>query len=112
LPHEIEEALLTDENVTALREAILSIEGDGLLLMRFLRDLLTYDEIIKVSRRLAVAYSLISGNTQTRTAKTLGLSTKTVNAVAQWVQGPYGTGAYREVYSRVRQTKENTTRAP
>jgi uncharacterized protein YerC len=77
----------------------------------FLRDLLSYDECLKISHRLAAAWLLLSGKSQAETARVLKLSSKTVNAVDQWVHGPFATGGYAQVLDRLSQPQDASSGA-
>lgn len=89
------------ESAHDLCEALLICYPDKDLLKRFLRDLWTVEEGRQFANRWRVARLLIEGRTQVDIARELGLSTKTVTAVARFVNGPYSTGGYAEVVNRL-----------
>ncbi len=101
MPREVEPELSGNERVQALVTALNKACGDEELLLRFLRDLLSARELQDFANRWAAARLLMSRNTQMATARELGMSTKTVNEVALWVQGSFATGGYQEVFKRI-----------
>ena len=101
MPREVEPEF--SECIRDLCQAFLTCNQDALLLQRFLRDLWTFTEARQFANRWQVACRLLEGKTQTETARELRLSSKTVHAVSEFVNGPYATGGYAEVAKRLRQ---------
>ncbi len=94
--------LADNPRIRALGEALQSAcGGEHDLVMRFLRDLLSAREMQDVANRWAAARMLLDGQTQTATARELGLSNKTVNEIAQWTGGIFATGGYQDVHARL-----------
>jgi uncharacterized protein YerC len=94
------------ESVKDLCQALIACCSDEQLLERFLRDLWTLEEAKQFASRWKAARLLQAGRTQKATARELCLSTKTVNIVARFVEGPYAkgqyaTGGYIEVAKRL-----------
>ena len=102
-PHtrSVEPELARNPRVQALYKALLVIGKDEELLARFLRDLLTYEETLKLANRWAVASVLLSKETHARAAETLKISPKTISTVARFVTGPFATGGFRDVFERL-----------
>jgi uncharacterized protein YerC len=98
----VEPELAENPRIAALCQALLACAGDGDLLMRFVRDLLSAREMQDVANRWAAARMLIEAQTQTGTAKELAMSAKTVNEIAMWVHGTFATGGYWDAYERVK----------
>lgn len=65
-------------------------EQDGIA--NFLRDLMTYDEITEMGRRLAVAKLLQDKVTFREIAKKTGVSSATIARINYWLH--HGTGGY------------------
>jgi uncharacterized protein YerC len=100
---EVEPELAENPRIAALCEALEACaHGDGDLMVRFLRDLLSAREMQDVANRWAAARMLMEGQTQTATARELAMSAKTVNDIAMWVQGTFATGGYWDAYERVK----------
>ena len=71
---------------------------------RFLRDLLTENEIEEFGKRLQAAQMLLENVPYSRIESTTGLSSTTVARVSKWLQGKEG--GYRTVLHRIhRQAK-------
>jgi TrpR-related protein YerC/YecD len=66
---------------------------------RFLRDLLTEEEIEEFARRFQTAQLLIDNVPYSQIQKTTGLSTTTIARVSKWLQGDLG--GYRLVIDRL-----------
>ena len=66
---------------------------------RFLRDLLTPQEIVEFSRRWQAARMLSERNSYTKVEKTTGLSSATVARVSRWLNN--GLGGYKLMLARV-----------
>ena len=98
MSRDIERTIKEDLDVRALCTALQATCGNEDLMLKFLRDLLTFEELRRVAHRWAVARKLLQGKKQVEVAKELALSTKTVSNVAQWVKGPYATGGFAEVF--------------
>ena len=83
---------------TALVRAILSLKSvDGA--QRFLRDLLTEDEIDEFAKRLRTAELLTQKVPYSVIEKETGLSSTTVARVSKWLNGKQG--GYRRVISKL-----------
>jgi len=82
----------------ALFEAVLSLE-DADEVARFLRDLLTYNELIEMGQRWAIVRKLEEGVPYRRIAEEIGVSTATITRVNQWRQ--HGMSGYRLVLDRL-----------
>ena len=95
-----------------LIQALLVSGADRELLLRFLRDLLSSQELTDVANRWAAAQLLLAGQTQTATVATVGLSTKTVHKVAQHATGPYTTGGMRRVAHLLAEADANAQPPP
>lgn len=110
LPDECEGPLVQD-----LRAAISAAAVDERLLARFLSDLLTPRETIDLAQRWRIARSLLEGGHQTEVAGRLS-NRKLVQRVALRVEGPLGSGGYREVHQvlggRQRRPSANTIGKP
>jgi TrpR-related protein YerC/YecD len=78
----------TNELVSALR----SFKTDADL-KSFLRDLLTEDEIVEFGKRWEAARMLAAGIPYSEISKAVGLSSRTVARVAQWLNK--GEGGYK-----------------
>lgn len=101
LPRDVEAELKDNPRIQALVQALLECLHDEDLLWRVLRDLLTYEELEDVASRFAAAQLLLAGKSQPQVQRELGLAIATVNRVAQWVNGPFTTGGYATLYSRL-----------
>ena len=98
----IEPELADNPRIRALGEALQTASGGGHdLVLRLLRDLLSAREMQDVANRWAAARMLLDGQTQTATARGLGLSNKTVNGISQWTGGIFATGGYQDVHARL-----------
>lgn len=82
----------------ALVKAILTLKNSDEA-RRFLRDLLTKDEIEEFSKRFLTAEMLASGQPYSAIEKRTGLSSTTVARVSKWLNGRQG--GYRKVISRL-----------
>lgn len=82
----------------ALFEAVLSLE-DGDEVARFLRDLLTFNELMELGQRWAIVRKLDEGVPYRRIAEEIGVSTATITRVNQWRQ--HGMSGYRLVLDRL-----------
>ena len=82
----------------ALFEAVLSLE-DADEVARFLRDLLTYNELIELGQRWAIVRKLEECVPYRRIAEEIGVSTATITRVNQWRQ--HGMSGYRLVLDRL-----------
>ena len=89
------------EYIRDICHAFLSCCSEEQLLQRFLRDLWTVTEAKHFANRWRAARLLLGGKSQIETARELGLSSKTVNAVARFVNGPYATGGFADVAKKV-----------
>jgi uncharacterized protein YerC len=107
----VEPELAENPRIVALCQALQACTGDGDLLMRFLRDLLSAREMQDVANRWAAARMLIEGQTQTGTARELVMSAKTVNEIAMWVHGTFATGGYWDAYERAKAPEGKRARA-
>lgn len=102
MPRGVEPEIIENQRVADLCQAIGEAGADGDLTLRFLRDLLSYRELQDMANRWAAARMLMGGATQTQTAQQLGMSTKTISEVALWVNGPFQTGGYWDVFKSMR----------
>lgn len=102
----IEEELIANDRVQDLVEAVARCCNDEDLTLRFLRDLLSFRELQDLANRWAAARMLMAGRTQSATAQELGMSTKTISEVALWVNGPFKTGGYWDVFEQMRSAAE------
>jgi TrpR-related protein YerC/YecD len=82
----------------ALFEAVLSVETTDEV-ARFLRDLLTYNELIELGQRWAIVRKLEEGVPYRQMAEEIGVSTATITRVNQWRQ--HGMSGYRLVLDRL-----------
>lgn len=83
-----------------LCEALLSLNSNDEV-RRFLRDLLTEDEIIEFTKRWQTARLLENGTPYTDITKITGLSSTTIARVALWLQK--GMGGYKLTLERLHQ---------
>jgi uncharacterized protein YerC len=97
---QIEQELRDNTRVQLLCKA-LTVCSDEELALCFLRDLLTWEEMLDFANRLSAAQLLLEGKNQTVTAERLELSRSTVHDVADWSTGPFSTGGYKEVFERL-----------
>lgn len=81
-----------------LVDAVLSLKTPDEA-QRFLRDLLTEEEIVEFANRLKTAELLAAGVPYTRIEAATGMSSTTVARVAKWLNGPEG--GYRRVIARL-----------
>ena len=114
VPRDVEPEFI--ESVKDLCQAFLACYPEEQLLQRFLRDLWTVEEAKQFANRWKAARLLLDGKTQNETAKELGLSSKTVNAVSRFVKGQYAkgiyaTGGFAEVAKRVQGVDVETQRS-
>lgn len=107
MPRGIETEIVENQRVADLCGAVGEAGAERDLTLRFLRDLLSYRELLDMANRWAAARMLMGGATQTQTAQQLGMSSKTVSEVALWVHGPFQTGGYWEVFKAM-QAKAST----
>ena len=98
----VEDELRESPRVRALCAALAATGCDTALLLRFLRDLLGYRELLEFANRWAAARMLLDGRTQGAVAQELGMSTRTLSEIAQWVRGPFAAGGYRDVRRRLK----------
>ncbi len=85
--------------VKAWLRAICSCGDNEELLERLFCDIMTEQEVARHADRWAVACELMRGSTHSQVAKTLGLASKTVTRVAEWVDdGRFATGGCRAVF--------------
>lgn len=82
----------------ALLGAILALKNKDEA-KRFIRDLLTREEIEEVSKRLLAARMLTEGSSYRDVEKATGFSSTTVARVSKWLQGSLG--GYRLIISRM-----------
>jgi uncharacterized protein YerC len=97
VPREVDRTLREDARVRALCAALAAAAADEELLLRFLWDLLSPRELVNAANRWAAARLLLAGQTQAATARTLGLSAKTVIEVDRFTRGVLGAGGFGEV---------------
>ncbi len=81
-----------NDKTNELVEAILSLK-DTKEIKSFLRDLLTEDEINEFGKRWEAARMLAAGIPYSEISKAVGLSSRTVARVAQWLNK--GEGGYK-----------------
>ena len=81
-----------------LVEAFLALKNNDEA-QRFLRDLMTENEIEEFAKRLAAAQMLSDKIPYSTIAKTTGLSSTTVARVSKWLNGPLG--GYKTILSRL-----------
>ncbi|MDO5378192.1 MAG: YerC/YecD family TrpR-related protein [Clostridia bacterium] len=92
--------LMKSEQVTALAEAMLTLEtGDEAL--RFFEDIFTIHELQSVAQRLAVARLLKQRVTYQEIAERTGASTATISRVNRCLT--YGAGGYQLVLARLKE---------
>ena len=96
----------TSEN-KRLVEALLSLRNAGEA-ERFLRDLLTEEEIEEFGKRFETARLLFAGAPYLEIQKATGLSSTTIARVSKWLQGEGG--GYRLVIDRLSQHHALTSR--
>lgn len=103
MPFQVEADLRSSARIEALLTAIQACEQDRDLLLRLLRDLCTHRELHNLANRWAAACLLSQGLSEDRVAVILHLAPTTVNRMDQWVRGdgPFGTGALREIVPRL-----------
>lgn len=94
--------LRADTRVSHLLDALSVAGEERALLIAFLRDLLSDRELSDLANRWMVAQMLMEGHTQASTARSLKMSTKTVNEVAAWVLGRQARNGYWVVFDRLR----------
>ena len=85
----------------ALFDAILSLETREEC-YNFFEDLCTVKEISKMARRLEAAKLLLSGSTDDRIGKAVGISTATISGINRCIQ--YGAGGYRDTIEKVQKS--------
>jgi len=85
----------------ALLEAVLALKNKDEA-KRFMRDLLTREEIEEVSKRFLAATMLTEGSSYRDVEKATGFSSTTVARVSKWLQGSLG--GYRLIISRLHHT--------
>ena len=91
------------EDAEALVDALLSLE-DRTEAERFLRDLLTLNELRDLSMRWSVARLLDQGLHYAEISQRTGASTATITRIASWLN--HGEGGYRLVLDRLRAAGE------
>lgn len=94
----IEKQLMTKE-AGELYEAFSEI-SDKETIGKFLRDLLTFDEIKEAINRFQVAKMLSEGKPMRQIAKETGVSTATIVRVNYWLH--HGTGGYLLALGRLK----------
>jgi uncharacterized protein YerC len=100
VPRDVDPAVRADPRVQALCAALAAAGDDEDLILRFLWDLLSARELVNAANRWAAARLLLSGETQATTARTLGLSAKTVIEVDRWTRGLLTAGGFVDVHRR------------
>lgn len=98
MKREIEKDLKTDDQ-RALYEAVQILESPDQV-MRFLRDLLTFDEIREISKRFAVVKMLNDKKTVREISKKTKMSSATISRINFWLH--HGTGGYRLVLEKLK----------
>ena len=88
----------SDAHLRALCKALAQCAPDQDLLLSFLRDLLTTQELRRVAARWAVARSIHEGKSPGEVAAELHLSRSTAKQVHQWIMS--GTGGFRAALDR------------
>jgi len=91
----------------ALLEAVLSLKNKDET-KRFIRDLLTQEEIEEVSKRFLAATMLTQGSSYRDVEKATGFSSTTVARVSKWLQGSLG--GYRLIIARLHHHKPSLIR--
>ncbi len=91
---------------SALVEAVLALKNKDEA-QRFLRDLLTQDEIQEISKRFLAATMLTVGSSYREVERATGFSSTTVARVSKWLQGSLG--GYRLIIERL--GPSNTTKS-
>lgn len=81
----------------SLAKVLLSIEDEKIMLA-FLRDVATHDELDALSSRWQAAQLIHKGIPYREIAKRTGLSTATVTRVAHWVKN--GEGGYKHLLGK------------
>lgn len=84
--------------INSLIEALLTIKNSQEM-RKFLRDLLTEEEILEFSRRWQAAQMLKKGILYTTIVNKTGLSSTTIARVAKWLKN--GKGGYQLVLARL-----------
>ena len=87
-----------DPNIERLIEAILSLEAPDEA-KRFLRDLMTENEIEEFSKRLAAALMLSEKVSYSDIEKKTGFSSTTVARVSKWLND--GEGGYKTIINKI-----------
>lgn len=85
--------------VEQLATALVEID-DQELMLAFLRDVCSFNELATLAQRLEVARLVDAGASYSEIARELGASTATVTRVAQWLR--HGEGGYRVVLDRAK----------
>ncbi|MBT3348882.1 hypothetical protein HN954_02865 [bacterium] len=98
----------TSENVRALLRAILVLRNEDET-ERFLRDLLTEDEIREFARRWEVAQLLAEKNSYAKIEKKTGMSSTTIARISKFLQGKWG--GYQLVLDRLHRHSESVSPA-
>ncbi|HEX5590062.1 MAG TPA: YerC/YecD family TrpR-related protein [Candidatus Limnocylindrales bacterium] len=88
------------EDAEALIDALLSLD-DRAEAERFLRDLLTLNELRDLTMRWSVARLLDQGLHYAEISQRTGASTATITRIASWLH--HGEGGYRLVLDRLRE---------
>jgi TrpR-related protein YerC/YecD len=89
---------LNTSQINSLVAALLAVDNQAEM-KKFLRDLLTEEEILEFSRRWQVAQMLQKRVPYTQIVAKTGLSSTTVARVAKWLNG--NMGGYRLVLGRL-----------
>jgi TrpR-related protein YerC/YecD len=87
-----------NKNTESLAEAVLALRGKREA-KKFLRDLLTEDEIVEFGNRWQAAQMLSQGYSYTEIRGKTGLSPRTVARISSWLKK--GKGGYRLVLDRI-----------
>lgn len=91
------------ESIDRLFEAILLLK-DKDDCYTFFEDLCTITELQDMAQRLDAADLLLQGMNYQNISKTLGISTATISRVSRCLN--YGTGGYKDLLERVRESKK------
>jgi TrpR-related protein YerC/YecD len=94
-----------NENCIELVRAILALKTPDET-RRFLRDLMTEDEIKEFANRLAAARMLSQKIPYSAIVKVTGLSSTTVARVSKWLNGPQG--GYKTILARLHHHTQNS----
>lgn len=106
---DVEPELRSNPRIGALLAAIKACGTDEDLLLRFLRDTLTRQQLRQAADRWAVAQCLLDNHTQAHCTHTLKLSPGTVSRAHEWVDGSAGTGGWADTYERLQSSTINNS---